>query len=95
MNCFEDMKDELIGRTFRRNVYGLSVWEDTIQDVWFSWRLNNGRMRNVDVMVKGTVHSFPLKDILITNVPYTVGEKLYLDKQERYKLMSKSNEQNL
>jgi hypothetical protein len=31
--------DELIGKKFRRNKYGLSIWEDTITSVELSYRL--------------------------------------------------------
>lgn len=29
----KDVKEALIGKKFRRNKYGLSIWEDTIEDV--------------------------------------------------------------
>lgn len=28
---------ELIGKTFRRNKYGISTWEDTVEEVVVTW----------------------------------------------------------
>ncbi len=29
----------LIGRKFKRNLYGLSEWTDTVTEAWYHWRM--------------------------------------------------------
>lgn len=73
------MKD-LIGKKFRRNVYGLSVWEDTVQDVYVQWKWIDPDVSIPKIRIKGTLHDFSIDEIVITNhkmFSHPNAQKLY------------------
>lgn len=60
--------EQLIGLKFKRNKYGLSTWEDTIQSVSTSWKVvdvDKG-LQQLEVTVKGTgYNTYELSEIVI------------------------------
>jgi hypothetical protein len=74
--------EELIGKSFKRNVYGPSIWTDTITKVWvvYSWtgKTNEeGRWLLVPhIMVQGTsIFHHKLEEILIVPEPQQLENK--------------------
>lgn len=67
--------DKLIGLKFRRNKYGLSLWEDTIQSVDLNWYFTTGWTRPI-VVVKGTLHSYDIDEIVVYTSQITIREVL-------------------
>jgi hypothetical protein len=74
--------NNLIGKTFKRNKYGLSSWEDTIQEVFITWHLLDRNTRKPEIKVKGTVHTYDLEEIVIINEPLNFAEKMQMDKRD-------------
>ena len=59
--------EELIGKRFRRNKYGLSIWWDTISSVSVSHELvslKDGTFKP-KIWVKGSLHSLPIEEVVI------------------------------
>ena len=58
----------LIGKKFKRNVYGLSKWTQTIQKVDFIISFNNiegGYFCKPEMMVKGNNHWYSIDEVVI------------------------------
>jgi len=61
-------QEDLIGKSFKRNKYGLSTWTDIIQDVWIIWNLHVIEGKRViipEFMIKGTLHNYTLSEIVL------------------------------
>ena len=62
-------QEDLIGKSFKRDEYGLSTWTDTIQDVWVIWNLHiiDGEHITIpEFMIKGTtIHHYKLSEIVL------------------------------
>jgi len=61
------MKD-LIGKQFKRNVYALSSWTDTVKSVHFVRELKAaGNYFTPKFYVKGSIHNYPISEIVFIN----------------------------
>lgn len=79
--------EELIGKRFKRNVYGPSLWTDTVKKIWIRWSVEGTLMnykgdQKAEVMIEGSLHSFPLSEIVFER-PLDFAQKLSLGKQLR------------
>ena len=63
--------NDLIGKQFKRNVYGLSTWTDTVQAVWFVRELQNEEKQfTPKFYIKGTIHNYPVSEVVfLTDEP--------------------------
>lgn len=61
--------DELIGKSFKRNVYGLSEWTDTVVDVYIAININHDAFSSWTpiFLVQGTMHVFNINEIVFVN----------------------------
>lgn len=59
--------DTLVGKRFKRNVYGLSIWTDTISSVSVSHEMVSlkGGTYKPRIWVKGSLHSIPIEEVVI------------------------------
>lgn len=49
--------DAYKGKSFRRNRYGLSIWEDVVKDAW---------ERKGEIMITGSYNTYPKNEIIFT-----------------------------
>lgn len=63
------LEEALLGKKFRRNKYGLSIWWDTIQSVQITQkvqRINSSlSVVAIEIWVKGNMHAHPLDEIVL------------------------------
>lgn len=57
---------ELIGKRFKRNVYGLTEWTDTVKDCWFVYIVNIEKGTTTqEIIVKGSNYDYPINELVI------------------------------
>ena len=76
--------DRLIGLQFKRNVYGLSIWTDTIRHIGYKWKLIDRDKRQIEIFIMGSNNDlhFSLDEIVIINKPLHWVEESVLVKRE-------------
>lgn len=82
---------ELIGKSFKRNVYGPSLWTDIITEVKVMWNIPGSLTEYKGyqiprLSIKGTEHWFSLDEIIIIR-PLDFGQKLQRNKQELHNII--------
>lgn len=85
--------EELIGMSFKRNVYGPSLWTDVVKRVWIRWYVEGTLMnyhgdQKAEIMIEGSVHSFPLSEVVFQrqldfNQKLSLGKELQQDKMRK------------
>jgi hypothetical protein len=93
--------DSLIGLKFKRNVHGLSIWEDTIQRVWIAYNMHvnldtwTPAYHKPTAMVQGSLHSYPLSEIVITGRELNLVETIKLKTMRgRMEMVNKIKDKN-
>lgn len=58
--------NELVGKEFKRNVYGLSSWTDVVQSTHISWKIidRGMKLQVPELKIVGTNHEFSLSEIV-------------------------------
>lgn len=84
MKVEKEVYDSLVGKSFKRNVYGLSIWTDIITHVGYSYNIINRTTSKVEMYVLGTKSKtrYSLNEIVIVNRQLNMFEEFSLHKRD-------------
>lgn len=84
--CSSGNPADLIGKPFRRNKYGLSLWEDTIKNVWIQWEVIDRNTKRPRLLVRGHMseNHYDISEIVILGEPLNFFEQAGLQKREMF-----------
>src|SRR5688500_593067 len=80
--------EALIGKQFKRALYGPSLWTDTVQAVYVRWQIVGSwadfkGFQVPEIMVKGSLHVYPLSELVFIR-PLDLGQRVQGAKQLRH-----------
>jgi hypothetical protein len=94
--------NDLIGREFKRDVYGLSIWTDTIKEIVYKYKLIDRTKKKLELYVIGnnTPHWYSIDEIVLVNQKLYWIEEAQFQKREfheqiRTNTLSEENKKRL
>jgi hypothetical protein len=97
MKAEKEIYDTLVGKSFKRNVYGLSTWTDEITYVGYAYNIINRTTSKVEMYVLGTKTKtrYALDEIVIVNRKLNMIEEIQLHKTDISERIGKGEDASL